>query len=268
MSGRYLDKLLANIKNDPYYSPTHCPWHYDSYCFMMTTNNNNKRFHCLFDKDSTKWTFYNSSRSCDIPEYFYDLIELNKKLGHSYVLPFSTHIRESFGNTIGLYEIRNGHYNAKILKAEHLFETFLTFIVILCEVCYLYGGQCPLMNNMKFIYTEKHPVLVDVGKSNNSNREKIGSDNKFNEKKWKRFLNNRTTKEIIHYVKLCHPLFFKKKCPVNRICILSENESFSDETHNLICKSKKHCLKDILVAFKNSIPNLNSKIEKIVNVQI
>lgn len=255
--------LIYNIHLNPYFSPTPCPWHYKSYCLMLTTNHDNKRFHCLYERDASKWTFYNSSRSCDIPEYFYDLIDLNKRLGSAYVVPFSTHIRERSGYTIGLYLIGNGLYNAKIIKPAHLFETFLTFIVLLCETCHMYGGSCPALNRMKFIYTEKHPVVVDVGKENNTIREKIGSRNMFNEKKWKRFLCKRTTKEILHYVKFSHPEFFKRKA--SSLCILSEKETFDDETHNLICKSRKMNLHEILNDYKNVIPALQNKIEKLLN---
>lgn len=253
---------MYNVKKNPYFSPVDCPYHNDEMCLQIITNHNGKRYHCLYDRDSVKWISYNPSNSCDIPEYFYDLIVLNKKLESEYVLPFATHFREQSGFTIGLYEITNGLFNAKILKREYLFECFLTFIVILCEVCYIYGGNCPQMNRMKFIYTEKHPVLVDVGKENNTIREKIGSSNLFNGKKWVRFLKQRTTKEIIHFVKVHHPEFFKKKCQANKVCLL--NDQFCDDTHNLICKSRKVCLKTILEIYKDKIPTLTQNINNLL----
>lgn len=162
---------------------------------------------------------------------------------------------------MGLYEIKTGHYTAKIVQSKHLFECFLTFIVILCDTCHLYGGNCPQLNRMKFIYTERHPVLVDVGKANNEIREKIGSRNLFNNKKWNRFLNRKTTKDVIHYIKIHHPEFFKKRA-TNKICILEG--TFDDKTHKLICKSKNLSLKIILETFKDDVPHLLEKISNIL----
>lgn len=254
-----INDLLNSIKSNPYYSPTHCPWHHDNYCLVLTTNHDNKRFHCLYDRSSQKWMSYNSSNSCDIPEYFHDLIVLNKRLGSEFVVPFVIHIREQMGYTIGLYELKAGSYTAKILKPQHLFETFFTFIVILSEVCHLYGGNRPLMNRLKFIYNERHPVLVDVGKRNNEEREKIKSYNTFSRKKWETFLDKRTTKDVLHYVRVCHPEFFIKK--INSPCILNENLRFSDETHNLICKSRKKSIREILTEYKDIFLNLKDKVE-------
>lgn len=258
MSKNFND-LLNSIKENPYYSPTPCPFHYDNYCLCITNNSDNKRFHCLYDKHSSKWMSYNASYSCDIPEYFYDLIVLNKRLGSEYVLPFTTHTREQMGFTIGLYEMQSGLYTAKILKPEFLFETFLTFIVLWCEVCNLYGGYPADIIRLKFIYVDNHPVLVDVGKKNNEEREKIKNYNVFNTKKWNSLLDKRTTKDILHYCKVCHPDFFKKKFKED--CVLSENYPFSDQTHSLICDSRKLTLREILTKFKDCIPNLKNKIE-------
>lgn len=252
---------MHNVKKHPNFLPVDCPYHNDNLCLQIIIND--KRFHCLFERDSAKWCFYNCSKSCDIPEYMYDLIELNKSLGSDYVLPFSTHFREESGFTVGLYELQNGMFTAKILKPEHLFECFLTFIVIMCQACHLYGGNCPQMNRMKFIYSKQHPVLVDVGKENCNSREKIGNRNISNEKKWNRFLNSRTTKEIIHYVKVHHPEYFKKKSKANTVCLLSGE--FNDDTHYLICKCRKMSLKNVLETFMYNIPNLTERINKLLN---
>ena len=252
-----LTRIIYNLKKNPLFSPAECPYHNDQQCLQIVTNHNGKRFHCLYENSAKKWVAYGCSKSCEIPEYFFDLIELKS----NYALPFNSHFREQSGYTVGLYEIKTGHYTAKIVQSKHLFECFLTFIVILCDTCHLYGGNCPQLNRMKFIYTERHPVLVDVGKANNEIREKIGSRNLFNNKKWNRFLNRKTTKDVIHYIKIHHPEFFKKRA-TNKICILEG--TFDDKTHKLICKSKNLSLKIILETFKDDVPHLLEKISNIL----
>lgn len=253
----HLSRIVHNLKKNPLFSPADCPFHNDNQCLQITTNHNGKRYHCLYERDAPKWVSYGCSKSCDIPEYFYDLIPLES----DHVLPFGCHYREQSGFTIGLYELKNGLYSAKILKSEHMFECFLTFVVILCEVCHLYGGNSPQMNRMKFIYAERHPVLADVGKENNAGREKIGSRNIFSIKKWNRFLNHKTTKDVLHYVRVHHPEFFKKRA-TNKVCILEG--TFDDKTHALICKCRKTDIKTILETYRDDVPVLTDKINKLL----
>lgn len=257
----YLTRIIHNLKRNPYFSPVECPFHNDNRCLLIIANNNGKRYHCLYERESHKWVPYGCGKSCDIPEYFYDLTQLDP----DYVLNFSRHYREQSGFTIGLYEIKSVAYSSKILKPEHLFECFLTFIFITCELCHLYGGGAPQMNRMKFIYTERHPILVDVGKENNSNREKIGSRNIFSIKKWNRFLNHRTNKDVLHYVKIHHPEYFRKR-EKHETCML--NGTFDDKTHSLICKNTKTNLKTILETFKDDVPSITNKINKLLQNDI
>lgn len=262
MSNKYLSRVLYNLKKNPIFSPVECPYHNDNMCLQITTNHNGKRYHCLYERECHKWCAYDCNASCDVPEYFLDVYDLSKSLNSEYALPLRTHFREQSGFTVGFYQLTNGLYAAKILKEEYLMECFLTFTVILCQICFMYGGNCPQMNRMKFIYTQQHPVLVDVGKENNAAREKCGSRNLLNKKKWERFLNTRTTKEIIHYVKIHHPEFFKSKCQANKVCIL--NGTFSDATHQLICRNKKTNLKSILEQYNDQIPKLTPFINKLL----
>lgn len=256
--------VLEKIEN-PYYTKFECPWHRNANCLLLTTNHNNRQFHCLFETKRVRYKYYNTSKSCDIPENFHDLLMLHCKLGSQYSLNFISHFRITSGETIGLFELKSPGYGASIIKPIYLVETFLTYLVLFCEACYRLGGIAPVLNDMKFIYAKTHPILVDININNSLRRSQSKTKEIFSQKKWKKILTTRTSKEIIHYMKLVHFLFFKKKIKHNKNCILAENIEFNLITHEIFCKQKKTCLYDILKTYKTYVPTLSNNIQQILD---
>ena len=258
--------ILHKIEN-AYYIKSQCPWHYHGNCLQITTNHNNRHFHCLIDIISrqTRYKYYNSSKSCDIPENFHDLIMLHQKLGDQYILPFASHFRVTSGETIGMFELKSPCFAANIIKPAHLIETFITYVVLLCEVCHRLGGSAPVLNDMKFVYTKTHPILADVHINNSIRRNQSKIEEIFSDKKWKSFLTTKSSKEIVHHMKLAHPLYFKQKRKKKTTCILAENVDFDDDTHFLFCKNKNVSLYDLLKKYKAHAPNLSCAIQQILD---
>lgn len=238
--------IMSHVAENVKYTAFACPWHFNNACFGLTDNTNGKRYHCLYAFSSRRWKSYSFSGSCEIPDHFFDLLLLKQLLGSEYVLPFVKHIRERSGYTIGFYELKPGLYNAKILKPQHLAETFYALVFLLCAVSKRLGGHPPVLKRMYFIYTEQHPVLVDIGEANSKLKEHIGQLECTNRKKWLRFMKKRTTLEVTRYLKLTCPQFFKKKSKAHSKCILSNREYFNDETHKLICECRKSSFADVL----------------------
>lgn len=251
------DRIISHI-DSPYFAASKCPFHFDRSCFLILNNFDKYRFHCLYALESMEWKSYNASPSCDIPEHFYDLLMLNGELGNDYVLPFNRHFRERSGYTVGMFKLVPNTYDAKILKPRHFKETFYTMIVFLSAISRRLGGFVPNLKLCSFLYTEKHPILVSLGSRNVKKRERFGKKEFFNAKKWTRFMRKKTSRDVIRYLKIIHPEFFKKKMKNN--CIL--NEVFDDETHDLICKSGKLSLQDILEKFQHLMPD--EKVRKLV----
>lgn len=272
-------EVVYKVEND-YYTKMKCPWHRHQ-CLMIVTGHNDMTFHCLYDMPSRqiRYKYYNSSKSCDIPENFHDLIMLHDRLGSEYVLPFVSHYRVTSGETIGLFKLQTPGFGPSIIKPIHLVETFLTHIVLFCETCYRLGGISPVLIDMKFIYTQTHPVLVDINITNSVRRNISKFTEIFSQKKWKTFLTERTSKEIIHYMKLVHASFFKKKRKYriqtgspysgghqncSNVCILAENVQFNRITHDVFCINEKTSLYKLLETYKTHVPNLSNKIQTIL----
>lgn len=272
--------VLDKVEND-YYTKMKCPWHHHQ-CFVSVTGHNGMTFHCLYDIPSrqVRYKYYNSSKSCDIPENFHDLIMLHDRLGSEYVLPFVTHYRVASGETIGFFKLETIGFGHSIIKQTHLVETFLTYLVLFCETCYRLGGISPVLIDMKFIFTQTHPILVDINITNSLRRNQSKLTEMFSYKKWKTFLTGRTCAEIIHYMKMVHPLFFKIKRKYKRqanvpyaqnrrkccdACILNENVQFDRITHDVFCRNEKTNLYTLLQRYKNHVPNLTSKIQTILD---
>ncbi|KMQ83065.1 hypothetical protein RF55_21033, partial [Lasius niger] len=248
--------ILSSVAENDLYDCTRCPWHLHDSCFVITDNSNLRRFHCLYTLHALYWKPYGSSNeSCDLPEQFYDLISLRCTLTSEYVLPFHRQFREQNGYTVALYELRPQIYSARIIKPEHLAETFYAFVVFLCAIGLRLGGKPPVLKYVSFVYTESHPVLVNVGTKNVEDRVRIGPLQCMNRKKWTRFLNKRTTLEITRYLKLVQPEFFKKKCKANDPCVLSENISFSRETHRLVCHCRRNTVVSVLQDYIHLMPD-------------
>ena len=79
------------------------------------------------------------------------------------------------------------------------------------------------------------------------------------------FLTTKSSKEIVHYMKLAHPLYFKQKRKKKTTCILAENVDFDDDTHFLFCKNKNVSLYDLLKKYKAHAPNLSCAIQQILD---
>lgn len=255
--------LLRHIK-DQYttYLSSECVFHFNKRCFNLLNANNMERYHCLYAYTSALWKSY-SSKSCDIPEHFYDLIELNRLMGSDYVLPFVHHFRESSGYTIGLYKQVSELYAPTKITRVHFKETFYAYIIFLCVVCQRLGGKAPNIKSFSFMYTHCHPVLCDIDVINADGRERLAQrEHYFNEKKWNRFMTRKTIRDVIRYARIVFPNYFQKKSKEN-CCILKEelDDCFDTETHQLVCKSNKKPLIDVIKEFKhlmgNSLVRLN-----------
>lgn len=256
--------IIHRIDNEKY-TRLECPWHYTETCLIL--NEDQQQYHCLSDVStrSLRYKYYKQTKSCDIPEHFYDLIILNARLKAKYVLPFVKHFRIATGETIGQFQIQPPVYSASIIKPIHLAETFLTFLVLFCETCYRLGGTVPVLYYMKFVYSQTHPILVDIHTSNALRRNQTKFEEIFSVKKWKKFLTTRTSRDILHYMRLVHYIYFKKKKRRSTNCLLTDTIVFDDNTHNLICKNKKTNLYELLVKYKSHVPSLTVHIQRILN---
>lgn len=248
-----------------YFTTLTCPWHYREMCFIIEYNK--KKYHCLYDNlvKSLRYKYYKIDKSCDIPEHYHDLILLNNKLGSNYVLPFVKHFRIPTGETIGFFEIKETVYGPCVIKEYYLLETFFTFLMLLCETCYRLGGSAPVLYDMKFVYTNTHPILVDINMNNALKRNQSKTEEVFSQKKWKKFLTTKTSKEIIHYMKLVYHLYFKKKKRNNTVCILADNLDVDDIVHEVFCRNVKTSLYDILRKYKTCVPRLSTYIQNILD---
>ena len=255
-SSNYSDRVKSIIrhinKQNPYYSASSCVFHFNKPCLTLLNNFNSERFHCLFANHAVRWISYSVTKSCDIPEHFYDLVILNQILGDEYVLAFAGHFREETGYTIGMFQQNIGLYPPHIVERSKFAETVFTLIVFFIAVCHRLGGNAPNIKFFSILYTKDHPVLCDIGAHNVENRERLSDRaERFNKKKWKKFMQRRTHRRVIQYLKTYFPKFFQKK-KLGKNCILNEmEEAFPDETHELVCKSEKKSLLDIVKEFKH-----------------
>lgn len=252
--------LIRHIqKQNPHFSASLCVFHFNKPCLTLLNNFNSERFHCLFSNHAVRWMSYSITKSCDIPEHFHDMMILNKILGDRYVLPFAGHFREETGYTIGMFRQNVGMYPPHIIEPSNFAETVFTMIVFFVAVCHRLGGSAPNVKFFSVLYTKDHPVLCDIGNHNVENRERLTDrGEQFNQKKWKNFMRRRTHKRVIQYLKAYFPKFFQKK-KTGKICILNEEENqFSEETHQLVCKSEKKSLLDIIKDFSLLIPDENA----------
>lgn len=256
-NGDRVKSILRHIDNVQY-AASQCPFHFNMPCFILLNNFNEKRFHCLYANNATVWKSYSVTKSCDVPEHFYDMIELKTMLGREYVLPFAGHFRESSGYTIGMFRFDVDLYPPPKIERVAFKETAYAMIVFLCAVCRRMGGVTPSMKYFSFVYTSNHPVLCDIGIQNTNIRERlVHREEHFNEKKWTRFMRHKTIRDVVRYLRIQFPLYFQKKKKGMR-CILDETEAcFDGETHRLICRSDKSSLEKLLVDFCHLMPNVH-----------
>lgn len=248
-------RIVRHIENVEF-TASLCEIHPRKQCILLLNNYDHRRFHCLFANHSKVWKSYTISGSCDLPEHFYEMIQMHKQFGTEYVLPFSGCFREYSGYTVGMFYQPIQLYAPRKIQPHMLKEVAYALTVFFCAVCHQLGGNVPDLKQFLFLYTETHPVLCDMGSFNVDNRVRLkGHKPHFNEKKWRRFMMKKTLRDVIRYLKLEFKLFFQQK-KKGSVCILDERENaFDTETHQLLCQSQKEPLVKILKTFAHLMPN-------------
>ena len=249
-------RILRHLDNVNY-TASDCEIHPKKPCLLLLNAFNHDRFHCLYANRSTVWKSITISRSCDLPEHFYELIELHKQFGTEYVLPYAGTFREYSGYTIGMFYQPIDLYAPRKIQHHTLKETAYALLVFFCAVCHRLGGNVPDLKQFLFLYTERHPVLCDMGSENVDNRVRLkGHKPHLNEKKWRRVMQKKTMRDVIRYLKLEFKLFFHHKKKKGQRCLLDEqDECFDGETHALLCQSQQKPLVQVLKEFSHLMPN-------------
>lgn len=249
-------RIIRNMDNVNF-TASQCEIHPRKPCLLLLNNFNHDRFHCLYANRSTVWMPYTISKSCELPEHFYEMIEIHKRFGTEYVLPFSGCFRESSGYTIGMFHQPIQLYAPRKIQHHTLKETAYAMLVFFCAVCHQLGGTIPDLKQFLFLYTDRHPVLCDMGSYNVENRVRLkGYQPHLNEKKWRRVMQKKTMRDVIRYLKVEFKLFFQHKKKKGTRCILDEpNECFDAETHELLCQSQQMSLIQALKKFCHLMPN-------------
>lgn len=249
-------RILGHIDRVEYHA-TECRHHYHKACFLIVNNDNEYRYHCLCTNYSSVWKALPTSHSCDVPEHFYEMIEMHKMLGSEYVLPFSQCFRERSGYTVGMFFQPVDVYPPRIIEHDMLKETAYALLVLFCAACHRLGGHVPDLKKFLFLYTPRHPVLCDIGSHNVDKRERL-VDRKphLNVKKWNRMLHKKTIRDVVRYLKLEFQPFFKPKLKKGERCILNETvKGFDTETHRLLCQSNQKNVIGVLKEFRHLMPN-------------
>jgi hypothetical protein len=241
---KLMEAVILYINSLPCYKAVQCMYHRNKSCFIVQSNVSiEKNYHALLDTGglTDQWYPFNTIQfSCDIPRFCYYLIKANQNLGDEFVLPFRTWLRDPKGQTCVLYEMRNRLFPPTMIKEKNLVNFYLGLIIFYCEVSYLCGGRKVDIKNMKFMYTEEHPVLVDIGKRNcvsTKTNEEL-NDNKA----WAHFMNKSKPQPVLIYLSKIVPQFFVKRRKKDNLCYLASSLkssplTFDDYTHNVICKS-------------------------------
>lgn len=125
-------RIIRHLDNVNF-TPSECEIHPKKPCLLLLNNYNHDRFHCLFANRSTVWMSYTISKSCDLPEHFYEMIEIHKQLGTEYVLPFSGIFREYSGYTIGMFHQPILLYAPRKIEPHALKETAFALIVFFVQ---------------------------------------------------------------------------------------------------------------------------------------
>ncbi|GBM24900.1 hypothetical protein AVEN_23436-1 [Araneus ventricosus] len=183
-----IKSIIRHISNVNF-TAADCEIHPHKPCFLLLNNFNHKRYHCLYANRSTVWKSYTVDKSCDIPEHFYEMIQMRTLLGTQYVLPFAGHFRESSGYTIGMFHQEIKLYPPRIIERNVLKETVYALIVFQCATSYQLGGSIPNWNYFLFLYTHNLPVLCDIGSHNIDLRVRLKEYRaNLDEKKFRRFI--------------------------------------------------------------------------------
>ena len=245
--------IIRHVNENDKYNATKCPWHSERNCFFLLYNS--KKFHCLFTLESKQWFPNETTGSCDVPEEVHDLIVLHRELGDDYVLPFTFPFRERSGYAIALFELQREYYGPNSITVQNLAETYYAAVVFLCAECRRLGGAPPVFKWSTFLYADNHPVLASVGAGNSDKRNRDGNRELFSKKKWNRFLRKKTCIVITRYFRNVRPDLFRKKFGSKNKCLLHEDGMFNDETHRLICRSKRCSLAQVLENFIHLMKN-------------
>ena len=241
------DVIIRHVNENNKFNATKCPWHSERNCLFLLYNS--KKFHCLFTSESKQWMLDDAKGSYDVPEEIHDLKVLNREMGDEYVLPFAFTFRERSGYTIGLFELQRDFYGPSLIDSRNLAEMYYSAVVFLCAECRRFGGAPPDFKHSSLLYTGNHPVLASVGSINSEKRNRDCNKELFSKKKWNRFLRKKTCITITRYFRNVRPDLFRKKFGPRNKCLLHESVNFNDETHRLICRSKKCNLAQVLERF-------------------
>lgn len=253
---REVSSIIRHVRRQyPDYSLAECTFHLNRPCLTLLNNFNNERFHCLYAYDSVIWRSYSVMKSCDVPDHMHDMMLLHRSLGDEYVLPFASHFRESSGYTVAMFRLRAPLYTPVIIDRGGFKGMMFAMIVLYVAVCFRMGGVTPNIKYLSFVYTPEHPVLCDVGSQNVSKKEIIDGKERFNNKRWIKFLRRKKVMSISRYLKVYYPNYFQKK-KKGRRCILNDGDTglgFDDLTHNLVCGNPY--LVDALDKFRQLMPD-------------
>lgn len=247
--------IIRHIKKQyPDYSVSECIFHTNKPCLTLLNNFDTERFHSLFANRAAIWRSYSVTQSCDLPDHFYDMILLNRVLGNEYVLPFASQFRESSGYTVAMFRQDIDLYTPNIIDKGAFKKMTFAMITLYVAVCFKMGGVTPDIKHFSFAYTKEHPVLCDIGSVNAEKKELIDGKERFDKKKWIKFLHGKKIINITRFLKIYYPNYFQKKKPGKR-CILFDDGRipFDDETHSLICQNGYFI--DVLQNFKHLMSN-------------
>ena len=234
------DAIRYVNKHVPLYEATKCALHKNRLCFSLLSLVDHRYYHALMDSGAKEWVpFYpNDSQHCQIPLFCHHLRLLFQKMGSDFVLPLSSTLQDARGRTAVLYEVPRQIYGPVIIGDAYLTNVFVGYMVYLCYVSRFCGGIVPSLNSMKFVYAPTHPLCADVGSQNVANRTP------YKEKKWLHFMHHTKARLVIAFTMCIFPQFCTKRR--GKRCRLSDQYTFNDESHRLLCKSTHLSLFHIL----------------------
>jgi hypothetical protein len=269
-----IDAIIKYLNSTLYYNASPCPFHRNKSCFTVHSNvNDEKHYHVLLDNGSEKWFPVKEGvfTSCDVPQFCHCLIKTHESLGDDLVLPFASWLRDPSGQTCVLFRTRGELYPPGVISERNLAEMYLGFVIFFCEVSFWCEGKVPDLKYMKFLYTETHPVLADVGKKNCLSSKTVRKDAK---KTWSNVMRTGKLLPIVRYLSIVAPQCMVTKRKKGKTCYLLPHLRFSDYTHDLICKKNTmapyQVLKHYILEgsrYKNAADAILSRMDESSNVR-
>ncbi|KAG8173841.1 hypothetical protein JTE90_016330 [Oedothorax gibbosus] len=126
-------RILRHFDN-VHYTATECTIHPRKPCLLILNNFNHHRYHCLYANKSIVWKSYTVSKSCDLPEHFYKLMDMHKQFGNTYVLNFTGAFRDTLGYTLGLFHLPSQLYAPRKIEPHVFKETAYAILVFFCAI--------------------------------------------------------------------------------------------------------------------------------------